>query len=76
MKCGHCKYWGEGDGKGNPYDAGHVNYCNHRQISGNQHPSYGACGDPVSMVIAYGIEIQYIQTRITFGCILFEQRPK
>lgn len=76
MKCGHCKYWGDGDGKGSPYDAGHVNYCNHRQIAGNQHPSYGACGDPVSMVIADGVEKQYIQTRITFGCILFEQRSK
>lgn len=76
MKCADCKFWGNGDGKGIAYDAGHVNYCNNPQIGGDQHPSYGACGDPVSMVIAEGVEKQYIQTRLTFGCILFEARKK
>jgi hypothetical protein len=76
MYCKDCKYWGDGDGKGIHYDAGHVGYCNQPQIGGDQHPSYGACGDPISMLIAEGVEKQYIQTRLTFGCILFEQKTK
>lgn len=41
--CGYCKFWGDGSGTGNPYDAGHMNDCNNPQISGDQHPSYGVC---------------------------------
>jgi hypothetical protein len=55
-----------------PYDAGHVNYCKQPQIHGEQHPSFGACGDSVSMIIAEGISPQWILTRGKFGCILFE----
>jgi hypothetical protein len=73
MKCVKCKYWGNGDGTGIPYDAGHVNDCNHPQISGIQHASYGACGDPVSMVIVDGSGISHrILTRRSFGCDLGE----
>ncbi len=69
--CGKCKHWGDGDGTAYPYDAGHMNTCNHPAIAGRQHPSYGACGELTTMVYAGG-ETQTIQTRITFGCILFE----
>lgn len=72
MRCDKCRYWGNGDGKGWSYDAGHVNVCHHRQIDGNQHPSYGACGDPTSMVMS-GQSTQTITTRWNFGCILFEE---
>lgn len=71
--CGYCKYWGDGSGTGNPYDAGHMNDCNNPQISGDQHPSYGVCGERKTMVYVSGTEKQFIQTRITFGCNLFEQ---
>lgn len=74
MRCYDCKYWGTGDGTGIPYDAGHVNYCKNPQVDGDQHPSYGACGEPTSMVIVAEHEIQYIMTRGMFGCVLFEQR--
>lgn len=73
MKCDKCKYWGDGNGKGFPYDAGHVNYCRHPQIFGDQHPSYGACGEPTSMVMSEGATVQLIMTRWNFGCILFEE---
>ena len=74
MKCCECKYWGIGDGTGISYDSGHVNDCNHPQIAGNQHPYYGACGDPTSMVIVAGLnKPQFIQTRRNFGCLLFER---
>lgn len=76
MKCYDCEFWGDGDGTGIPYDAGHVNYCRNPQIDGWQHPSYGACDEPVSMVIADQSAPQKILTRGKFGCILFEQRLK
>lgn len=82
MQCSKCKFWGDGDGTGNPYDAGHMNYCNHRQISGIQHPAFGACGDLTTMVyVTYrntktgnwaNAEEQKLETRWNFGCILFE----
>jgi hypothetical protein len=74
MKCSNCRFWGTGDGTGYPYDAGHVNYCKQEQIDGIQHPSYGACNDPTSMVMVEGAATQHILTRHNFGCILFEQR--
>lgn len=72
MKCGACKHWGDGDGTGFPYDAGHMNYCNNPQICGMQHPSHGACGEPKTMVYDGHEGPQLIMTRITFGCVLFE----
>jgi len=66
--------WGDGSGTGIPYDAGHVNYCKHPQIDGDQHPSYGACGEPTSMVIVENHYPQHLMTRGKFGCVLFEQR--
>ena len=73
MNCGKCKHWGDGDGTGWPYDAGHVNYCKHPQITGDQHASYGACGEPKSMIIVDGgAQSHAILTRITFGCNLAE----
>lgn len=75
MRCYDCTNWGDGSGTGIPYDAGHVNYCKHKQISGVQHPSYGACGDPVSMVMIEGTDKpNLIMTRGTFGCVLFDAR--
>ena len=75
MRCYDCKSWGDGSGTGFPYDAGHVNYCKHPQIDGDQHPSFGACGELKSMVIADGhSHPQHIMTRGAFGCVLFEQR--
>jgi hypothetical protein len=74
MRCVDCRYWGDGDGTGIPYDAGHVNHCNHPKIHGEQHPSYGACGEPTSMVMVEGVTNQHILTRRNFGCILFERR--
>lgn len=83
MKCNKCRHWGDGDGTGLPYDAGHMNYCNQHQVAGVQHPSYGACGDPVTMVyVLYASRVtglfneaqgQKLMTRGTFGCILFEE---
>lgn len=73
MKCGKCKHWGDGDGTGYSYDAGHVNYCKNAQINGLQHPSQGVGGELKSMVIVDGSDKpQLIMTRISFGCILFE----
>lgn len=75
MRCYDCKHWGDGTGTGHPYDAGHVNYCKQQQITGHQHPSYGACDEPTSMVIIEGTDKpQIILTRGKFGCVLFEQR--
>ena len=76
MQCGECKFWhlpteAEGDGTGLPYDAGHMNYCNHPQVTGVQHPSFGACGEPKTMVYAGG-ETQLIMTRSNYGCVLFD----
>jgi hypothetical protein len=71
MKCQACKFWGDGDGTGLPYDAGHMNYCKHPQIDGNQHPSYGAYGEPDTKLYA-GQEKQHIMTRHDFGCVLFK----
>lgn len=70
MNCGKCKHWGDGDGTGYPYDAGHMNYCKHMGINGHQHPSNGSCGEPKTMIYAGG-EKQNIMTRIDFGCVLF-----
>lgn len=75
MRCADCKHWGTGDGTGYPYDAGPVNYCKQEQISGVQHPSYGACGDRKSMLMIEGTDKpQLVLTRGTFGCVLFEAR--
>jgi hypothetical protein len=75
MRCYDCKHWGDGDGTGYPYDAGHMNYCHHPGVDNMQHPSYGACGDEPTMIYAGG-EKQEIMTRGKFGCILFVQREK
>ena len=73
MKCGKCKFWGDGTGTGHPYDAGHVNYCRHPQITGDQHPSYGVGGERKSMLIVDGGGVpHHIMTRINFGCELGE----
>ena len=72
--CGKCKFWGSGDGTGMHYDAGPMNYCQNKQISGVQHPSFGACGDPTTMIYTGGQEPQRIMTRYLFGCVLFEQK--
>lgn len=79
--CINCKQWGDGDGTGFHYDAGNVNYCKSPQIVGPQHPSYGACGEPTSMLITdaamSGQSDNRIMTRWNFGCVLFELRkPK
>lgn len=72
--CRECRFWGDGDGTGLPYDAGHVNICKNPQIDGDQHPSYGACGEPVTMIYSGSIKKQTIQTRWNFGCVLFVNR--
>ncbi len=72
MNCGKCKHWGDGNGTGYPYDAGHMNYCKQSQIRGSQHPSNGACGELKTMVYVDGTQTQEIMTRINFGCVLFE----
>lgn len=74
MRCYDCKSWGDGDGTGLPYDAGHMNYCMHQQVAGNQHPSYGACGEPKTMIYTGGQGHQHVMTRGTFGCVLFSIR--
>lgn len=74
MNCSNCKHWGDGSGTGMPYDAGHMNYCHHPQITGMQHPSYGACGEPKTMVYDGHAGEQEITTRSDFGCVLFVQR--
>lgn len=81
--CRNCRYWGDGDGTGMPYDAGHMNNCRNKQISGDQHPSYGVGGETKTMVYSNywrrdsntyaGTEKQIIETRWSFGCNLFEQ---
>lgn len=71
MKCIDCKFWGSGDGTGIPYDAGHMNYCNHSQITGTQHPSFD---QPKTMVYVEERESQSVMTRRDFGCVLFEKR--
>lgn len=82
MRCCECKFWHlpnetEGNGTGIPYDAGHMNYRNHKQVSGDQHPSYGACGEPKTMVYTgtqdkHRASGQLVMTRRDFGCVLFE----
>lgn len=74
MKCQKCKYWGDGDGTGMAYDAGYMNYCKHPSIDGNQHPSYGVMNERKTMVYSDGTGAsgQYIMTRYSFGCVLFE----
>jgi len=72
MICGKCKHWGDGDGTGYSYDAGHMNHCKNGQISGLQHPSYGVGGERKTMLYTGGQGHQEIMTRISFGCNLFE----
>lgn len=72
MRCNCCKFWGEGDGTGVPYDAGHMNYCKHPQITGNQHPSYGFDGGPDTKVYDGKGGEQHIMTRWNFGCVMFQ----
>lgn len=86
MRCRDCKFWGNGDGTGLPYDAGHMNDCRNPHISGNHHPSYGACGETETKIWAQtcndaskrytGSASQIMMTRWNFGCTLFEQRKK
>lgn len=79
MKCCECRFWGEdGNGTGVPYDAGHMNYCMHNQINGEQHPSYGSCGEPVTMIYmnAEAPRYQHVMTRRNFGCVLFKEIDK
>jgi hypothetical protein len=71
ITCQECRHWGSSDGKGFHYDAGYMNYCNQPQMSGSQHPSYGACGEPTSMVCT-GEQEQQLMTRWNFGCVLGE----
>ncbi len=66
-KCRQCKYWGDGEGTGIPYDAGRMNSCNHPKIKGVHHPSFE--GTKVYVGIQ---EEQHLMTREGFGCILFE----
>ena len=70
--CQKCKYWGDGDGTGIPYDAGHVNYCKQPQIDGEQHPSIRYGREPASMVMTEH-ETQHIMTRWNFGCVLHKE---
>jgi hypothetical protein len=76
MRCIDCKLWGEGTGGGFNYDAGSVNYCNHRLISGRQHPSSASYDDNcISKVIVDGSDKEHkILTRWNFGCVLFVAR--
>jgi len=77
--CNKCKYWGEGDGTGVPYDAGHVNYCQHPLITGKQHPSSASYRDhEISKVMVNGGDDKSytIMTRRNFGCNLFEEISK
>lgn len=71
MQCRKCVYWGDGNGTGIRYDAGHMNVCNHPGVHGMQHPSYGAYGEQKTMLYAGG-EQQIIQTRWDFGCVLYQ----
>jgi hypothetical protein len=80
MRCYDCKYWGDGDGTGQPYDAGHVNYCKNPLVSGPQHPSH-CDARYASQIIAHDgehrmLQDQHIMTRGRFGCVLFEIRTK
>jgi hypothetical protein len=76
MKCSRCKFWGDGDGSGFPYDAGNVNYCKHTLISGKQRPSSASSDDRyISKVIVDGSDKEHkILTRWNFGCVLFVAR--
>jgi hypothetical protein len=78
MRCSKCKFWGDGDGTGYHYDAGNVNYCNHKLISGRQHPSSASYDDNcISKVIVDGSDKEHhIMTRYNFGCVLFEEFKK
>lgn len=75
MICRKCKFWGDGDGKGFPYDAGHVNYCKHPLISGRQHPSSSSYDDKyISKLIVDGSDKEHqIMTRWNFGCNQIEE---
>lgn len=72
VACRKCKFWGLGDGKGFHYDAGLMAYCHHPQLTGEQHPSKGACGEPVTMLYVDGAASQLLMTRHNFGCVLGE----
>lgn len=65
-------HWGDGNGKGFPYDAGHMNVCKHLNINGYQHPSIGYDGTERNTQVYAGGEEQTIMTRWNFGCVLFE----
>jgi hypothetical protein len=73
MRCVKCKFWGDGDGTGNSYDAGHVNECKHKLISGWQHASSASYDtNEISKVIVDGGGVEHsIVTRYNFGCVLF-----
>lgn len=76
MKCEHCKHWGKGDEKSSyVWDAGAVHPCNHEQIAGIQHPSFGSVVYQKKTMIytpQNNGAPQEVMTRDSFGCILFE----
>lgn len=78
MRCDKCRFWGNGDGTGHSYDAGHVNECKHPLITGYQHASSAAVrDDQISKVIVDdGNEFHRITTRWNFGCVLFVSNGK
>ena len=72
--CRKCVFWGDGTGKGcGNYDAGAVNYCEHKLIAGHQACSSSAYDDDeISKVIvdSPNVSVQRILTRWNFGCNL------
>lgn len=77
IRCYRCGFWGDGQGHGDTLsDAGVMGYCKHPGVDGNQHPSYGACGEEKTMVYCEEISgpnpYQHILTRRDFGCVLFK----
>ena len=76
IQCYKCKFWGDGDGKGFPYDAGAVNYCQHKLITGMQHPSSAAYSDDAisKVMVDGGTDVAHtVMTRRNFGCVLHEK---
>jgi hypothetical protein len=71
MKCGKCKFW-KPTGS---YDSGPLGLCEHPQITGNCHPSYGYDNPALTMMILSRAdhEKQLIYTRYRFGCIMFAE---
>lgn len=78
MLCRNCKFWGDGSGRGESYDAGHVNDCNHPLVSGNHHQSSSSYrDDEISKVIVpTSDQPQLVVTRHNFGCVLFVSNGK